>query len=126
VQKGKVGRHEQQHDPIRTDGPFPLELFATSLDGEPPQAAAGHRGDELYPLPDPGIDEDDSVLWLDGKPIVYSLMGGDREKDRRTLRRYVGSVTITKSKRGRWEAISDRIAVTWVDGSEPQIPGAAG
>jgi putative DNA-invertase from lambdoid prophage Rac len=79
----------------------------------------------LYELPDPDLDEDASVLWLDGKPIVYDLMGEDREKDRRTLLRHVGSVTITKSKRGRWEPIEQRIAVTWKDGSEPVIAVAA-
>jgi len=61
------------------------------------------------------------VLWLDGKPLLHDLFGADDDKDRRTLLRHVGDVVITTSKHGRWEAISDRIDVRWMDGSQPVV-----
>jgi DNA invertase Pin-like site-specific DNA recombinase len=73
----------------------------------------------LYDMPDLEVGED--VVTLDGKFYAYAPWGEDKEADRRTLRRYVGSVTIRSCGMNRWVPISKRIAVLWIDGSEPRI-----
>jgi DNA invertase Pin-like site-specific DNA recombinase len=74
---------------------------------------------ELYDLPDPGEGD---VVVLDGRPMLYEKWDDlAQEQKRAHLTRYVGRVTVTKSNRGRWQPISERIAVTWIDGSEPVI-----
>jgi DNA invertase Pin-like site-specific DNA recombinase len=79
---------------------------------------------DLYSIPDPGI-EDAPVVMLGGRLWAYKPWGEDRDADRRTLRRYVGSVEIKScGMNGRWTPIDQRVSVTWADGSEPQIPSA--
>jgi DNA invertase Pin-like site-specific DNA recombinase len=73
----------------------------------------------LYDMPD--LDVGDDVVTLDGKFYAYAPWGEDRDADRRTLRRYVGSVTIKSCGMNRWVPISQRIEVRWIDGSEPRI-----
>jgi DNA invertase Pin-like site-specific DNA recombinase len=74
----------------------------------------------MYELPD--LDMGDDVVTLDGKFYAYAPWGEDKDADRRTLRRYVGSVSIRSVGMNRWVPISKRIEVRWIDGSEPRIP----
>lgn len=74
----------------------------------------------LYGFPD--LELGDDVVTLDGKFYAYAPWGEDKDADRRTLRRYVGSVTIRSVGMSRWVPISQRIEVRWIDGSQPQIP----
>lgn len=76
---------------------------------------------DLYSISDPGI-EDSPVVMLGGKLWAYKPWGEDRDADRRTLRRYVGSVTVRAcGMQGRWVPIDQRVEVTWADGSSPVI-----
>ncbi|HTZ86013.1 MAG TPA: recombinase family protein [Solirubrobacteraceae bacterium] len=76
---------------------------------------------DLYSLDDPGI-EDSPTVFLGGRLWAYQPWGEDLEADRRTLRRYVGSVKVKScGMQGRWVPISERVEVTWADGSEPRI-----
>ncbi|HXN37483.1 MAG TPA: hypothetical protein VN892_05560 [Solirubrobacteraceae bacterium] len=84
------------------------------------EAAVEAARAEMYELPDLNVGED--VLWLDGRPIAGERWDElSQEQKRAHLRRYVGKVTVTKSTRGRWQAISERIEVRWIDGSEPVL-----
>ena len=79
---------------------------------------------DLYSIPDPGI-EDAPVVMLGGKLWAYKPWGEDRDADRRTLRRYIGSVTVRAcGMQGRWVPIDRRVEVMWADGSSPVIAGA--
>jgi hypothetical protein len=80
----------------------------------------------LYALDDPGLD-DEEIVWIGDKPFSGRPWGEDKEADRRTLRRYVGSVTVAKADpaRRKWQPISERVQVRWADGSEPVIPAVA-
>jgi DNA invertase Pin-like site-specific DNA recombinase len=72
----------------------------------------------LWQLDDPGIG-DAPVVQLDNRLLVYAPWGEDKEADRRTLQRYIGKVTV---KRGnRWQPLSERVSVTWADGSAPKL-----
>lgn len=75
----------------------------------------------LYDLPDPELDDGEAVVWLDGKPSLYALWGKDRDRDRRTLQRYIGTVTVAPCGRGRTKPVEARCTVRWKDGSEPVI-----
>ena len=70
----------------------------------------------LWALDDPSIPEDQSVVWIDGKPQLYERWGDDAEADRRLLRRHIASVTVAKAdpRRRRWQPIGERVAVRWV------------
>jgi site-specific DNA recombinase len=79
---------------------------------------------DLYSLDDPGI-EDSPTVFLGGRLWAYQPWGEDREADRRTLRRYVGSVTVRScGMQGRWVPISERVEVKWADGSSPVVADA--
>jgi site-specific DNA recombinase len=75
---------------------------------------------ELYSLKDPGL-ADALVVMLDGKLRAYQPWGEDRDADRHTLRRYIGSVAVAPCGRGRGVPASERVAVRWIDGSAPKI-----
>lgn len=68
-----------------------------------------------------GLDEDDDspIVWIDGKPHVYEVWGENMERDRKTVRRFVASVTLDKADpaRRRWQPISERVKVRWVGAS---------
>jgi DNA invertase Pin-like site-specific DNA recombinase len=75
----------------------------------------------FYSLEDPKLD-DTPTVFLGGKLWAYSPWGEDRDADRRTLHRYVGSVTLRScGMNGRWTPIGERVGVAWADGSEPKI-----
>jgi hypothetical protein len=75
---------------------------------------------DLYSIPDPGI-EDAPVVML-GRLWAYKPWGEDRDADRRTLRRYIGSVEVKScGMYGCWTPIDQRVEVTWADGSMPVV-----
>ena len=77
----------------------------------------------LYDLPD--LDLPDEVVKLDGRFFAYAPWGQDRDADRRTLRKYIGSVTVRAcGNNGRWTPISKRCEVRWIDGSAPVLVAA--
>jgi DNA invertase Pin-like site-specific DNA recombinase len=73
----------------------------------------------LWDLDDPGLPEDAKIVELDGKKHIYTVWGDDPAADRRTLRRYVSSVTLTKADpaRRRWQPIAERVTVAWRGGA---------
>jgi DNA invertase Pin-like site-specific DNA recombinase len=72
----------------------------------------------LWELDQPADMPDDTVT-LDGRLIPLRPWGEDKDADRRLLHRYIGKVTVVKGN--RWQPLSDRVKVTWKDGSEPVI-----
>jgi DNA invertase Pin-like site-specific DNA recombinase len=86
------------------------------------EAALDQARAALYELPDPGLPQGD-VAWLDGRPVLLAAWDDLTMDEKRThLRRYVGSVTVRScGKAGRWTPIGSRVAVKWVDGSEPVL-----
>lgn len=69
----------------------------------------------LWDLDDPGIGDDQLVIWLDGKPMVYELWGENLDRDRRLLRRHIASVALAKAdpKRRRHQPIEERVTIKW-------------
>jgi DNA invertase Pin-like site-specific DNA recombinase len=87
------------------------------------QEALDEARQVLWAIDDRHVDEDDAdapVVWIDGKPHVYRPWGEDREKDKKHLRRFIESVTLTRAdpKRRRWQPIEERVAVKWVGQAE--------
>jgi hypothetical protein len=78
---------------------------------------------QVYDLPD-----DAEIIELDGHKILYQSCGEDREADRRTLRRCIGTLTVARSdpKRRRWQPLDERVSLTWADGSLPQVAYTVG
>jgi hypothetical protein len=87
------------------------------------QAAVEEAERTLWQMPDPGIDADAPVVWLDGKPMTYEVWGENVEADRRHLRRHVASVKLAKPdpKRRRWQPIAERVTVEFVGGVQAAL-----
>jgi len=85
------------------------------------QSAVEAAQQTLWDMPDPGIGEDKPIVVLDGRPMVYEAWGEDVAADRRTLRRYLESVTLTKADpaRRRWQPITERLDVRWRGAAAP-------
>jgi hypothetical protein len=70
----------------------------------------------MWDMDDPGLPADAPVVYVDGKPFVYTQWGDDPAADRRHLRKHIASVTLAKAdpKRRRWQPIAERVQVRWI------------
>jgi hypothetical protein len=85
----------------------------------------GEARADFYSLEDPKLD-DTPTVFLGGRLWAYQPWGEEKDADRRTMRRYVGSVVLRScGMNGRWTPIGDRVQVTWADGSSPVIARAS-
>jgi DNA invertase Pin-like site-specific DNA recombinase len=77
----------------------------------------------LWDLQDYDLPDDAEIVELDGRKILYQPWGEDRDADRRTLRRCIGTLVVARSdpKRRRWQPLDERVSLTWADGSLPQV-----
>lgn len=76
----------------------------------------------MWDLQDYDLPDDAEIVELDGRKILYQPWGEDRDADRRTLRRCIGTLTVTRSDRRRgWQPLDERVSLTWADGSLPQV-----
>jgi hypothetical protein len=76
----------------------------------------------MWDLQDYDLPEDAEIVELDGHKILYQPWGEDREADRRTLRRCIGTLTVARSDRRRgWQPLDERVSLMWADGSLPQV-----
>jgi DNA invertase Pin-like site-specific DNA recombinase len=80
------------------------------------QAALEEARRALWALDDPGVNDAQLVVWVDGKPYPYERWGEDPEADRRLLRKHVADVRLRKAdpRRRKWEPIAERVTVRWV------------
>jgi DNA invertase Pin-like site-specific DNA recombinase len=81
------------------------------------QAALDEKRRTLWETPDPNIEGDARIVYIDGKPVIYETWDDmPITAKRRMLRRSIESVTLEKSdpKRRRWQPIGERIHVTFV------------
>lgn len=72
---------------------------------------------EMWDAEEDGAMEDGEVMFAGtDEPIVYSLWGEDKARDRRLLKRYIRSVSVTKAdpKRRRWQPIAERVHIEWI------------
>jgi hypothetical protein len=77
----------------------------------------------MWDLQDYDLPDDAEIVELDGRKILYQPLGEDRDADRRTLRRCIGSLRVARSDpaRRRWQPMDERVMLTWADGSLPQV-----
>jgi DNA invertase Pin-like site-specific DNA recombinase len=77
----------------------------------------------MWDLQDYDLLDDAEIVELDGRKILYQPWGEDKDADRRTLRRCIGTLTVARSdpKRRRWQPLDERVSLTWADGSLPQV-----
>jgi hypothetical protein len=75
-----------------------------------------------WDLQDYDLPDDAEVIELDGRKVLYQPWGGDRDADRRTLRRCIGTLRVARAdgRRG-WQPLDERVSLTWADGSLPQV-----
>ena len=54
--------------------------------------------------------------------LLAQPWGEDRDADRRTLRRCIGTLQVSRAdgRRG-WQPLDERVSLTWADGSLPQV-----
>jgi len=105
-----------------------LNAWVTNLDLETSLGIEAHQAgaiarqralDEakrrMWDLDDPGISDDQLVVWLNGQPMIYELWGDNLDRDRRLLRRHIASVTLAKAdpKRRRHQPIEERVMIRW-------------
>jgi DNA invertase Pin-like site-specific DNA recombinase len=86
---------------------------------EEADAAISAANAKLWALDDPNVGEQ-QVIRIGEKLFAYAPWGESMKADRRTLQRYVGSVTVAKGN--RWQPLSSRVQVRWADGSEADVP----
>jgi DNA invertase Pin-like site-specific DNA recombinase len=68
------------------------------------------------------LQEDAPIIELDGRKVLYQPWGEDREADRRTLKRAIGTLTLAKAdRRMGWQPLDERVTLKWADGSLPQV-----
>jgi DNA invertase Pin-like site-specific DNA recombinase len=76
----------------------------------------------MWDLQDYDLPDDAKIVELDGRKILYQPWGEDRDADRRTLRRCIGTLTVARSdKRRGWQPLDERVTLKWADGSLPQV-----
>lgn len=74
----------------------------------------------LWETPDPNIEDDARIVYIDGRPVVYETWDETPiPAKRKILRRAIQSVTLAKSdpKHRRWQPIGERVHVTFVGDS---------
>jgi hypothetical protein len=76
----------------------------------------------LWDLQDYDLPDGAEVVELDGRKMLYQPWGEDRDADRRTLRRCIGTLQVARADRRRgWQPLDERVSLTWADGSLPQV-----
>ena len=71
----------------------------------------------LWAAPDPNIEEDARIVYIDGKPTIYETWDTlPVTSKRKMLARAIEAVTLERSdpKRRRWQPIEERVHVRFV------------
>jgi DNA invertase Pin-like site-specific DNA recombinase len=86
------------------------------------QGAIDDAKRELWDIEEVADVEPDDVLFSGSdRPIVYSVWGQNKAKDRKHLQRYIKQVRVAKPDpaRRKYQPIEERVKIEWVGAEEP-------
>ncbi len=86
------------------------------------QEAVDQAKRDMWDAEEDGTMEEGDVLFPDSdEPIVYSLWGEDKARDRRLLKRYIKRVEVSKPdpKRRKYQPTEERVNIYWTGADTP-------